>query len=170
MGMLKKEDVGRALKKAARILPGIGSYHDRESIRESDKVLRMRICRKLDELLGMVEWLKTDQTKKGVLKHLTEIDGLSRHLERVSRTIELASRGYTPLFSQEAFDEDGLARLFEFDQGLLTGVAEVEALVVKLTEKGTVVTPEGVASVREQVDQLEKKMKTRASLLKNEAV
>jgi hypothetical protein len=168
--MIKKEDVGGVLKKAARILPGIGSYQDRESIRESDKALRMQICRKLDELLGMVEWLKTDQVKKGALKNLTEIDGLSRHLERVSRTIEVASRGYTPLFSQEAFDEDGLARLFEYDQGLLHGVAEVEALVVKLTEKGTVVTAEGVASVRKQVDQLEKKVKGRGSLLKNEAV
>ena len=104
------------------------------------------------------------------MKHLTEIDGLSRHLERVSRTIELASRGYTPLFSNEAFDEDGLARLFAFDQGLLQGVAEVEALVVKLTEKGTVVTSEMVSGVREQVDQLEKKIKARGSLLKNEAV
>jgi hypothetical protein len=170
MGMLKKEDVGRALKKAARILPGIGSYQDRESIRESDKALRIRICRKLDELLGMVEWLKTDQAKKGGLKHLTEIDGLSRHLERVSRTIELAPRGYTPLFSQEAFDEDGLARLYEFDQGLLNGVAEVEALIVKLTEKGADMTSEGVANVRKQVDQLEKKLKSRASLLKDEAV
>jgi hypothetical protein len=168
--MIKKEDVSGVLKMAVRILPGIGSYQDRESIRESDKALRMQICRKLDELLGMVEWLKTDQVKKGALKYLTEIDGLSRHLERVSRTIEVASRGYTPLFSQEAFDEDGLARLFEYDQGLLHGVAELEALVVKLTEKGTVVTAEGVASVRKQVDQLEKKVKARGSLLKNEAV
>ncbi len=168
--MLKKEDVGGVLKKAARILPGIGSYQDRESIRESDKALRMRISRDLDDLLGRVEWLKTDHAKKGALKHLTEIDGLSRHLERVSRTIELASRGYTPLFSNEAFDEDGLARLFAFDQGLLQGVAEVEALVVKLTEKGAVVTSEMVSGVREQVDQLEKKIKARGSLLKNEAV
>jgi hypothetical protein len=118
----------------------------------------------------MVEWLKTDQAKKKALKHLTEIDGLSRQLERVSRTIEFASRGYTPLFSPEAFDEDGLVRLFEFDQVLLTGLVEVEALFVKLTEKGTVVTSEGIASVRAQVDQLEKRMKMRESLLKNEAV
>jgi hypothetical protein len=168
--MLKKEDVGGVLKKAARILPGIGSYQDRESIREADKALRMQISRKLDELLGMVEWLKTDQAKKGVLKHLTEIDGLSRHLEKLSRTIEFASRGYTPLFAEEAFDEEALVRLFEHDQGLLRGVTEVEALVVKLTEKGTVVTSEGVASVRRQMVELEEKMKARGSLLKDKAV
>jgi hypothetical protein len=168
--MLKKEDVGRELKKAARILPGIGSYQDRESIRESDKALRMEVSRRLDELLGMVEWLKTDQVKKGALKYLTEIDGLSRHLEKVSRMIGLASRGYAPLFSEELFDEDRLARLFEFDQGLLHDVAAVEVLVVKLTEKGTVVTSEGVASVRKQVDKLEKKIKTRGSQLKNGAL
>jgi len=168
--MLKKEDVGRVLKNAARILPGIGSYQDRESIRESDKTLRMEVSRRLDELLGMVEWLKTDQAKKGALKHLTEIDGLSRHLEKVSRSIAFASRGYTPLFSEEAFDEDGLAKLFEFDQGLLHDVAEVEAGVVKLTEKGMVVASEGVASVCKQLEGLEKKIKTRGLQLKNEAV
>jgi hypothetical protein len=167
--MLNKEDVGGALKRAARILPGIGSYQDRESIRESDKALRMQISRKLDELLGMVEWLKADQVRKAALKHLTEIDGLSRHLERVSRTIQFASRGYTPLFSDEAFDEDGLARLFEVDRGLLDGVAEVETLVAKLTEKGTVVTSEGVTTVRKQLDLLEKQLKARGSLLKNES-
>jgi hypothetical protein len=168
--MLKKEDVGRVLKTTARILPGIGSYQDRESIRESDKALRVQISQKLDELLGMVEWLKTDQVKKGALKHLTEIDGLSRHLEKLSRFIELAARGYTPLFSQEPFDEDGLARLFDFDRGLLAGVAEVEALVVGLTGKGAVLTSEGVATVRKQVNQLEEKMKLRSSLLKNGTV
>jgi hypothetical protein len=168
--MSKKEDVGRVLKKAARILPGIGSYQDRESIRESDKALRMQIARKLDELFGMVEWLKADQAKKGALKHLTEIDGLSRHLERISRTVEFASRGYTPLFSQEAFDEDGLARLFEFDRVLLKGVAEAEALVVELTEKGALVTPEGITTVRKQLDLLDKQLKARGSFLKNESV
>jgi hypothetical protein len=168
--MLKKEDVGRVLKRAARILPGIGSYQDRESIREADKALRMQISRKLDELLGAVEWLKADQAKKAALKHLTEIDGLSRHLERVSRSIEFASRGYTPLFSEEAFDEDGLARLFEVDRGLLDAVAEVETLVVKLTEKGAVVTSEGITSVRKQLDLLDKQLKARGSLLKNESI
>ena len=79
--------------------------------------------------------------------------------------------GATPLFfCEEAFDEDGLARLFEYDQGLLQDAAEVEALVVKLTEKGKVVTSEGVTSVRKQLDQLENKMKTRGALLKNEPV
>jgi len=34
-----KESVGKVLKKAVRILPGVGSYQDKESLRERDKKL-----------------------------------------------------------------------------------------------------------------------------------
>jgi len=38
-----KERVGKVLKKAVRIVPGVGSYQDKESLRESDKKLRDHI-------------------------------------------------------------------------------------------------------------------------------
>ena len=47
-----KETVAKGLKKAARILPGVGSYQDKESARESDKALRMALGRRLDDALG----------------------------------------------------------------------------------------------------------------------
>ncbi|MBW2310015.1 MAG: hypothetical protein JRF35_02940 [Deltaproteobacteria bacterium] len=65
MGM--KEELGRALKGAARVVPGIGSYQDKESIRESDKKLREFLSSQLSDHMKAIERLKTDIAQGGSL-------------------------------------------------------------------------------------------------------
>ncbi|MBW1924444.1 MAG: hypothetical protein JRJ35_13320 [Deltaproteobacteria bacterium] len=164
-----KETVAKGLKKAARILPGVGSYQDKESARESDKALRMALGRRLDDALGKIEWLKTDQAKKGALLRLKDLDDLTRHLEKVSRLLEYAPRGYAPLFAQREVDEDTLGELLERDRSLTDLVSRVEGAVEAMTAERAVPTAEEVEGVRTFLSQIEQRLKDRESFLAGQA-
>jgi len=164
--MMKKEDVDHALKTAARILPGIGSYQDREASREADKSLRMKLSATLDQLLGRAEWLKTDLAKKGAFKHIQRVEDVTRQLEKASRMLEFASRGYAPLFSHIQVDEEALDRIYVFDKALTELVQEIEDAVIEMTEARETPVEEKTNHVREMLTDLERQLEERETLLK----
>jgi hypothetical protein len=165
--MVAKEDVGKGLKRAARILPGIGSYQDREALRESDKALRVGLARRVDELLGAIEWLKTDLAKKGAYKRMREMEDLSRHMEKVSRLLDTAVRGYAPVFSEKSVDEETLTRVYEFDKGFWGLVDEVSGVVGAITQDRAFPGEELVAGLRDLLSKMEKRIRDREAILKD---
>lgn len=165
--MMKKEDVGHVLETAARILPGIGSYQDREASREADKALRMELSESLDQLLGRTEWLKTDLAKKGAIKHIQRVEDVSRHLEKVSRMLEFASRGYSPLFSRKQVNEEALDRIYTYDKALVELVKEIEAAVIGMTEDRAMPSENKMNHVRQMLSNLERQVEERETFLKS---
>ncbi|MFZ0450231.1 MAG: hypothetical protein WAL98_13410 [Desulfatiglandaceae bacterium] len=159
--MLKKEDIGHGLEKAARILPGIGSYQDRESSREADKALRMKLSGRLNQLLDQVEGLKSGLAKKGAIRNILPLEDLSRHLEKVSRVMEFASRGYSPLFSRKHIDEEALDRIYKCDRGLLGLLIEMEEAVQVLGGKSEPEWKAGIEPIREMLSRMETSLKER---------
>ena len=159
-----KEKVGRILTKTARILPGIGSYQDKESIRESDKKLRQHISAILTSSMDTVERLKTEISRRGSLTFLKELDDLSRHIDRLSRTITFASRGYAGVFDSPQVDEKALSDLYEFDISLKEEVGGLESLVAKISEKKEELNAQMLDEVQDFLFNVEGKMKERESL------
>ena len=133
MGM--KEELGGVLKGAARIVPGIGSYQDKESIRGSDKKLREVLGLQLSDHMKTIERLKTNIARGGSLSLLKELDDLSRTMDRLSRSLRFASRGYAPVFNSDRIDEDALQRLFDFDKSLKETIDQVDPLVATISER-----------------------------------
>jgi hypothetical protein len=165
--MVKKEGVGQVLKKGARIIPGIGSYQDREAGREADKTLRMELGAVLDDLLGRTEWLKTDLAKKGAIKHIQRVEDISRQLEKVSRMLEFAQRGYAPVFSEKRIDEEALQRIYEHDKTLVERVKEIEDAVTQLSEEREMPAEKETNRVREMLSGLERDLQKRETFLKS---
>ena len=160
-----KEKVGKILTKTARILPGIGSYQDKESIRESDKKLRDHISTILTSSMKTVERLKTEISRRGSLSFLKELDDLSRHIDKLSRTITFSSRGYAGVFDSNQVDEKALSDLFEFDVSLKEEVGNLGSLVSNISEKKGELTAQMLDEVRNFLFRIEEKMKERESLL-----
>ena len=132
MGM--KEELGEVLKGAARIVPGIGSYQDKESIRGSDKKLREFLSSQLSDHMKTIERLKTGIARGGSLSFLKELDDLSRTMDKLSRSIRFASRGYAPVFDSDRVDEDALQKLFDFDKSLKEDIDKVGPVVATISE------------------------------------
>ena len=159
-----KEKVGRILTKTARILPGIGSYQDKESIRESDKKLRQHISAMLTSSMDTVDRLKTEISRRGSLSFLKELDDLSRHIDTLSRTITFASRGYAGVFDSPQVDEKALSALYEFDVSLKEEVAGLESLVATISENKEKLSAQMLDEVRSFLFNVERKMKDRERL------
>jgi hypothetical protein len=164
MGM--KEGLGSALKRAARILPGIGSYQDKESIRESDKKLREFIGSGLSEHMKTIERLKTNIAREGSLLFIKDLDDLTRKMDKISRSLRFASRGYAPVFDSDGVDEEALQRLFDFDKSLKTDIDRVAPLVAKISEKADDLDPKLLKDLDEAFAEIEKRVGEREYLLK----
>jgi phosphoenolpyruvate carboxylase len=161
-----KESVGRVLKKAVRILPGVGSYQDKESLRESDKKLRDHISTQLSYFLETIERLKTNISRKGSLSLLKDLDDISRQIDTLSRTITFAARGYSGVFNSNLVDEKTLSHLFEFDQSFIKEMDLLSSLVVKISTKNEELDPMVLDEMRKLLLKLEKRTREREELIK----
>jgi hypothetical protein len=160
-----KEKVAKILTKTARVLPGIGSYQDKESVRESDKKLRVHISTELAHCMEALERLKTDISRKGSLSFLKELDDISRQMDTLSRTIRYASRGYAGVFASNQVDEKALSDLFEFDLSLREQIGGLGSLVSKISGNKGVIDSTVLEEVRGLLLRIEKRMSDRENLL-----
>ena len=160
-----KEKVAKILTKAARVLPGIGSYQDKESLRESDKRLRDHISSRLAQSVATLERSKAELSRTGALSQLKELDDLSRHMDKLSRTIRYAARGYAAVFASNQVDEKALSDLFEFDLSLKEDINSLETLVSKISVNTKTLDSSLLAELRNLLFGLEKKVGERENLL-----
>jgi hypothetical protein len=163
--MTTKEHIGKALKKAGRIVPGIGSYQDKESLRESDKNLRDHIGTKLFHDKESMERLKTDISRKGSLSFLKDLDDLSRQMDTLSRTITYASRGYRGIFDSNPLDEKALARLYAFDQLFMKEADRLHSFVETMSKKDEL-DSSMVDKVKDHLAKIEQRIHEREELFK----
>ena len=164
MGM--KEGLGDVLKGAARMLPGIGSYQDKESIRESDKQLRALLSSRLSDDAQTIERLKTSIAREGSLSFIKDLDDLTRKMDTLSRRIGFASRGYAPVFATDQANEDALQRLFDFDKSLKLDIDQLTPLVEKISETAKADDLELLNNLKQALLGIEKQIGKRERLLK----
>ena len=164
MGM--KEELGGVLKGAARILPGIGSYQDKESIRGSDKKLREFLGSQLSDHMKTIERLKTSIARGGSLSFLKGLDDLNRTMDKLSRSLLFASRGYAPVFDSDRVDEDALQSLFDFDKSLKDDIDHVDPLVARISEKAENLDVKLLKELDEVLLGIEKRIEERERLLR----
>ncbi len=119
--------VASRLERLVRFVPGVAGYQDRENSRATDKQVRMRLVYDLGRLMIALEGDKARLAGVGDLSSLPLLDRLSGRVERLSRTVEFAGRGYTGLFDLHKVDEDTLDQLYAFDLGLFDALNAVRA-------------------------------------------
>ena len=124
------------LERLVRILPGVAGYQDREKARETDKQLRMRLG---DELKRLMRDLEAD--KKRLLQAvqpalLPLLDGLAGKLEKLARTLEFATRGYSALFDLRHVTLRRLEQMYAFDLRLFDTLAAMKAKAAAVHQAG----------------------------------
>ena len=119
--------VASRLERLVRFVPGVAGYQDRENSRATDKQVRMRLVHDLWRLMIALEEDKARLAGVGDLSSLPLLDRLSGRVERLSRTVEFAGRGYRGLFDLHKVDEDTLDQLYAFDLGLFDALNAVRA-------------------------------------------
>src|SRR6266853_1044496 len=119
--------VASRLERLVRFVPGVAGYQDRENSRTTDKQVRMRLVQEIGRLIQSLDDDKERLARSADLSRLPRLDRLAGRLERQSRIVEFASRGYTGLFDLHQVDEDTLDQLYAFDLGLFDALSVVRA-------------------------------------------
>jgi hypothetical protein len=128
----EKKDVYGKAKKEMRLserilgeLPGFHGYKEKELRRESDRLIRNSLYRKLSgaksDLKGVFQKLSDRRT----FEVLTEMDRLMAKFDRVAEKVNHASYGYTGFFDVVKVQEESLDRMIDFDNQLFDGVDKI---------------------------------------------
>lgn len=127
----KKDYLGTA-KKQMRLsekilaeLPGFRGYKEKELRRESDKLIRNHLYRKLTGARNDVKDVFQKLSDRRSLDVLSDMDRLVAKFDRVTEKVNHASYGYSGFFDVIKVQEEALDRMIDFDNQMVDEAAKV---------------------------------------------
>jgi hypothetical protein len=114
-----QEDQG-AVEDLIRKIPGFKGYFEKQDRRGADRLLREYLVRVFEEQLGAFTSLQRDLIDSpGGIMQMERVQNITTKLQTFIDRIGSAAQGYAGLFDATKVDQDDLARLYAFDNGLL---------------------------------------------------
>ncbi len=111
------------VEQLARMVPGVSGYQDKESSRDTDKNIRLRVATELEQLKRNLEDDKRQLMNKKDLSLLPALDRVGSQLDKLANTVRYASRGYSGVFDSNKLDVKKLDQLCTFDLQLMDGLS-----------------------------------------------
>ena len=125
-----RETVDQALGGLERLvgkIPGYAGYKDKELRREADKLLRMELAGRFDDLRKRLNELQTQLISQAQIEFVDDLDRAVTKLQLLIDRIKSASYGYAGLFDAVKVKEEQLDALYEFDNQMMDYVDETAA-------------------------------------------
>ena len=116
-------------KKLASKIPGFSGYIERSNRRAADKLLRETIAERFEELYQRVSVLQTDFISHGELQYVDDLEKAAIKVRTFIDKIRRASYGYSGFFDAAKINEEELARVYEYDDAMLSLVDEVNRAI-----------------------------------------
>ena len=110
-------------------IPGFKGYLDKELRRETDKLLREFLAKRVDELRGRLDPVMRDLVDNGGLMVVNEVDRVKKAMEKLVSRLRFATYGYSGLFDAVKVGEEELNRLYMFDMALTERIDGLEQAV-----------------------------------------
>lgn len=130
--MTEKKDYYGTAKKQMRLserilaeLPGFRGYKEKELRRESDKLLRNHLYRKLETARKDAKDVFQKLSDRRSLDVLSDMDRLVARFDRVAEKVNHASYGYSGFFDVIKVKEEALDRMIDFDNKMVDEAAKV---------------------------------------------
>lgn len=116
-------------KKILSKIPGFSGYIERQSRRDSDKLVRDMLFRRYRELEGRVSELQRDFIRQGDIANVDDLEAAAIKLRSFADRVRTATRGYSGLFDAVKINEEELAALYNYDVAMLDLVDEVDRAI-----------------------------------------
>ena len=164
-----KEQIDDGLQALARMIPGIESYQNKETLRETDKQLRQTFGDRLDALAKTLNRTVYQIQREGRLDHIDLLGRLERRLHGAADAIRFANYGYSGFFAPIKVDKGKIQQLYDHDIGLADDVSAVQAQVrmLETTHTGGV-QRESLAPLEAAISSLENKVQKRIALFRSD--
>jgi len=112
-------------KKVLSYIPGFKGYIERQSRRDSDKILRETIAARVEEQWQRISALQRDLINQGGLVYVDDLEAAAIQLRTFADRVRRATRGYSGLFDAVKINEAELAQIYEYDASMLTLLEDV---------------------------------------------
>lgn len=113
------------LKKIMNIIPGFKGYIQRQSRRDSDKLLRDTVAMRFEEQWQRISALQRDFISQGQIAYVDDLEAAAIKLRTFTDRIRRATRGYSGLFDAVKINEDELNKIYQYDAAMLELAEEV---------------------------------------------
>jgi len=154
----EKKDFYEKAKKQMRLserilaaMPGFRGYKEKELRRESDRLIRNHLYRRLSEAKSDLKDVFQKLSDRRLFEVLTDVDRLVAKFDRVAAKIDHASYGYAGFFNIVKVEEANLDRMIDFDNKL---VDDVEKIVNEVEAFKTEVMKQEIKKAKEYTQHL----------------
>ena len=162
--MNEKKDVYEKAKKQMRLserilaeIPGFRGYKEKELRRESDKLIRNHLYRKLSEAKSDLKDVFQKLSDRRLFEVLTDMDRLMAKIDRITEKVNHASYGYAGFFNIVKIEEENLDRMIDFDNRL---VNEVDKVVTEVDTFKAEVMKQEVKKAKDRIQNLAEILET----------
>ena len=107
--------------------PGYSGYREKEDRRDADRRVRDHLVQEYRRQLGRVERVARDLASDRKIMEIGPVDELAKAIRHLSDRINTVSYGYGGLFSDRDIDASALDQMRLFDEGLLSGVSQLDS-------------------------------------------
>jgi hypothetical protein len=112
-------------KKILSKIPGFKGYMERQSRRDSDKLLREMVADRFEQQWQRISSLQRDLISQGEIALIDDLERAAIKLRTFADRVRRATRGYSGLFDAVKINENELAQLYQYDSSLLDQADEV---------------------------------------------
>jgi predicted transcriptional regulator len=153
-----------ALERLMDSIPGFKGYRERDLRRDADRLQREHLAAQLDDVKKALNQVASAITRSGSLDAINDVETARKRLDKVANRIRYAERGYSGFFDAIKVEEAILARVYQFDMGLVEDVEGVRAAAAAAAQAA-----EPRASLQDligRIDALDARLSERESVLR----
>ena len=153
-----------ALERLMNSIPGFKGYRERDLRRDADRLQREYLSSRLDEGKKALNQVAMAITRGGDLDVINDVETARKRLDKVSSKILYAERGYSGFFDAVKVDETVLARVYQFDMGLIEDVDGVRAAAAAAAQSAD--SRSAVQDLIGRIDALDARLSERVDVLR----
>jgi len=172
----EKKDVYAEAKKQMRLgerivaaIPGFRGYKEKELRRESDKLIRNHLHRKLSESKHYLKSVFQKLSDRRYFDVITDMDRLMAKVDRITEKVNHASYGYSGFFDIVKVKEENLDRMIDFDNKLVDAAeglaADVDVFKAEIAKGETKNVKEKVQSIADKIEAFEETFDKRTEVI-----
>ncbi|MCD6529621.1 hypothetical protein J7L06_04980 [Candidatus Bathyarchaeota archaeon] len=133
-GSVYREGNLKFIERVLTEIPGFRGYKEKKLRRESDKLLRKHLYRRLIDARSDLKEVFQKLSDYRRYELFSEMNKLIARLDRVAENVNHASYGYTGFFNVVKVEEEALDRMIEFDGLLVEYVNEISKAAAEFKE------------------------------------
>ena len=161
----KARDAQNALERLMNSVPGFKGYRERDLRRDADRLQREHLSSRLEEGKGALNRIAAAITRGGDLDVINDVETARKRLDKAANRIRYAERGYSGFFDAVKVDETVLARVYQFDMGLLEDVDGVRAAAAAAASSPAPPRP-ALQDLIGRIDALDARLSERETILR----